>query len=81
MSPHTLTVNGEVRAFDAPLSLRAVVAQLTGREIRPDGTAADGGRLGVAVAVDEAVVPRSRWDAIVPEAGARLEIVTAVQGG
>ena len=35
----------------------------------------------VQLAVDEAVVPRSRWDATVPEAGARLEIVTAVQGG
>lgn len=35
---------------------------------------------GVAVAVDGAVVPRSRWQAEV-RAGARIEVVTAVQGG
>lgn len=81
MNPHVLTVNGEPREFDAPVSVRDVAAALTGRAIAPDGTAADGGRLGVAVAVDGAVVPRSRWDTTVPEAGARLEVVTAVQGG
>lgn len=35
---------------------------------------------GVAVAVDDALLPRSRWDAELSE-GARLEVVTAVQGG
>ncbi len=35
---------------------------------------------GVAVAVDSAVVPRSRWETTLFE-GARLEVVTAVQGG
>ncbi|OBI10151.1 thiamine biosynthesis protein ThiS [Mycobacterium sp. E2462] len=35
---------------------------------------------GVAVAMDDAVLPRSRWAAEL-SAGARLEIVTAVQGG
>ncbi|QGU03242.1 sulfur carrier protein ThiS [Corynebacterium kalinowskii] len=34
---------------------------------------------GVAIAVDGAVVPRSRWDRT-PVAGA-IEIVTAAQGG
>lgn len=38
-----------------------------------------GGR-GVAVAVDDAVLPRSRWTTELSE-GARLEVVTAVQGG
>ena len=81
MSPHVLTVNGEPREFTAPVSVREVAAAYTGRAITPEGAAADGGRLGLAVAVDGAVVPRSRWDATVPDAGARLEIVTAVQGG
>lgn len=35
---------------------------------------------GIAVALDAAVLPRSQWDRPVP-AGARLEVVTAVQGG
>lgn len=35
---------------------------------------------GVAVALDWTVLPRSRWNRILSD-GARLEIVTAVQGG
>lgn len=35
---------------------------------------------GVAVAMDNAVVPRSRWATELFD-GARLEVVTAVQGG
>ncbi|MGI9164755.1 MAG: sulfur carrier protein ThiS [Mycobacterium sp.] len=38
-----------------------------------------GGR-GVAVALNWMVLPRSQWDSAVP-AGARVEVVTAVQGG
>lgn len=35
---------------------------------------------GIAVAVDWAVLPRSEWDDVVA-AGAKIEVVTAVQGG
>ncbi|OBY31240.1 sulfur carrier protein ThiS [Mycolicibacter kumamotonensis] len=35
---------------------------------------------GIAVAVDQAVLPRSRWATALSD-GARLEVVTAVQGG
>ncbi|OJZ73897.1 thiamine biosynthesis protein ThiS [Mycobacterium paraffinicum] len=35
---------------------------------------------GVAVAMDDALLPRSRWDATLSD-GARLEVLTAVQGG
>ena len=35
---------------------------------------------GVAVAMDDAVLPRSRWNTELFD-GAQLEIVTAVQGG
>lgn len=35
---------------------------------------------GIAVAVDQAVVPRSLWQTALTD-GARLEVVTAVQGG
>jgi len=35
---------------------------------------------GIAVAVNWSVLPRSQWNSAVPE-GARVEVVTAVQGG
>jgi sulfur carrier protein len=35
---------------------------------------------GIAVAVDWAVLPRSRWHTALSD-GARVEVVTAVQGG
>jgi sulfur carrier protein len=38
-------------------------------------------RTGVAVAVDGEVVPKARWAATALVDGARVEILTAVQGG
>ena len=35
---------------------------------------------GIAVAMDSAVLPKSRWATALSD-GARLEVVTAVQGG
>ncbi|MGV0643526.1 sulfur carrier protein ThiS [Mycolicibacterium sp. XJ879] len=35
---------------------------------------------GIAVAVDWSVLPRSEWDTTLAD-GARLDVVTAVQGG
>jgi sulfur carrier protein len=35
---------------------------------------------GIAVALNWALLPRSEWDSVVP-AGARVDVVTAVQGG
>jgi sulfur carrier protein len=35
---------------------------------------------GIAVAVDQAVLPRSRWVTTLSD-GANIEVVTAVQGG
>ena len=36
---------------------------------------------GVAVAVDGVVVPRAEWPATALADGARIEVLTAVQGG
>lgn len=36
---------------------------------------------GIAVAVDGDVVPRSQWDSTRLASGARVEVLTAVQGG
>jgi len=66
----TIVVNGQPRELDA-----ASVAQLVAELGVPAG-----GR-GVAVAVDGEVVPRGRWDDVLVTEGARVEIVTAVQGG
>lgn len=38
-------------------------------------------RVGVAVAVDGAVVRRADWPATVLPEGAQIEVLTAVQGG
>ncbi|HVV11499.1 sulfur carrier protein ThiS [Amycolatopsis sp.] len=54
----------------------------------PDGTTIAGlldalgaARQGIAVALDGEVVRRGDWAEVVVPAGARLEILTAVQGG
>lgn len=55
---------------------------------RPDGTTVDEvvlalgrGRSGVAVAVNDEVVPRSRWSSSELVDGDRVEILIAAQGG
>ena len=54
----------------------ATVADLIG-QTHPDAAT----HRGVAVAVDRRVVPRSAWADSALVAGARVEFVTAVQGG
>ena len=57
------------------------------RELAPDAGVLDAlgvlglPRTGVAVAVDGEVVPKARWAATALADGARVEILTAVQGG
>lgn len=58
-----------------------LVAELIGRDIGPDGTATDGSPLGIAVAVNAVVVPRSRWGDAALTDGDEVEVLTAVQGG
>ncbi|MCF6523004.1 sulfur carrier protein ThiS [Streptomyces sp. JJ36] len=64
-----ITVNGEPRELGGEPTLGRLVATLT--------TAPS----GVAAAVNEAVVPRARWDGTRLAEGDRVEILTAVQGG
>jgi sulfur carrier protein len=54
----------------------------------PDGTTVDDvvvrlgrGKSGLAVAVNDEVVPRSRWASTALGAGDRVEVLTAAQGG
>jgi sulfur carrier protein len=65
----TVSVNGASRDVPSGLTLDRLVATLT--------TAPS----GVAAAVNEAVVPRSRWSGTRLAEGDRIEVLTAVQGG
>lgn len=77
----TITVNGQERIVRAGGTVTDLVAGITGRAIETDGRAVDGGRLGVAVAHNAAVVPRSLWWSTGLAPGDEVEIVSAVQGG
>lgn len=64
-----ITVNGEPGEFAAGTTLSAVV------------TALSAAPTGIAAAVNESVVPRSRWSGTELADGDRVEVLTAVQGG
>lgn len=78
---NTVRINDREVQLPEQATVVAAVAQTTGRELTAEGAPADGGRLGVAVAQNGAVIPRSQWAATVLDSGDELEIVTAVQGG
>jgi len=65
----TLTLNGESRAFDGPVTLSGLLATL-GLETRK-----------VAVERNQEIVPRSRYAETWLESGDSLEIVHFIGGG
>jgi sulfur carrier protein len=65
----TVHVNGEEWRVPAGTTVDELVGRLT-----------DAPR-GIAVALDGAVVPRAGWAGTPVAAGARIEVLTAVQGG
>lgn len=73
----TAVVNGEAYPLDGPHGdgVEDVVAALVPAFV------ADGSVQGIAVAVNDAVVPRGLWAGTRIAPGDRVEIVTAVQGG
>jgi sulfur carrier protein len=64
-----IVLNGEEREIDDGADLVRLLADAG----MPDR--------GIAVAVDGEVVPRAAWAGYVPAEGARIEVLTAVQGG
>ncbi|PZF84483.1 sulfur carrier protein ThiS [Jiangella anatolica] len=70
-----VTINGDVVAFDADATLGDVVLRTM---TKPDGTFSD---RGIAVAVNQIVVPRTDWAATPLRPDDKIEIITAVQGG
>lgn len=75
-----ITINGEQASTEAT-DLLQLVSEVTGRELAVSGQPVDGARLGIAVAVNAAVVPRSEWAGHALMDGDDVELVTAVQGG
>lgn len=65
------TVNQEERQGKAGLTIAKVVANETGEK---DAT-------GIAIALNQAVVPSSQWDTREVSDGDEIDILVAVQGG
>lgn len=76
-----INLNGETHPLAGGTTVADLVTTVTGRAITPTGAPADGGRLGVAVALNADIVPRSQWALTMLENNDDVEIVTAVQGG
>jgi sulfur carrier protein len=66
-----IVLNGNTQEHGAGEPLLAVLRQLG---LAPDAH-------GVAVAVDGEVVPRAQWERFKLPDGARVEVLTAMQGG
>ncbi|MDQ6749845.1 MAG: sulfur carrier protein ThiS [Actinomycetota bacterium] len=64
-------VNGKALRVDDGATVTMVLASL---DVGP-------ARRGLAVAVDAEVVPRGSWDEHALAEGARIELLTAIQGG
>ncbi|GAB3884227.1 sulfur carrier protein ThiS [Terrabacter terrigena] len=65
----TIQLNGAERLVRPGTTVRDLLDEL-GLESR-----------GIAVALDHVIVPRSAWAATVVAVGARVDVVTAMQGG
>ena len=65
----SVMINGEARRFDAPLSVRGLLASLGQDPAK------------VAVERNLEIVPRSQYDAVIVDEGDRLEIVHFIGGG
>ncbi|WP_285244313.1 sulfur carrier protein ThiS [Pseudarthrobacter sp. fls2-241-R2A-127] len=76
-----ITLNGNPHTVADGASITTIVSQVTGRPLAPNGQATDGRKLGVAVAHNAQVVPRSQWFGTALADGDDIELVTAVQGG
>ena len=79
--PAQFVLNGVARTLGGGLTTADLVAEISGSPLTTEGMTADGTRLGLAVARNGAVVPRSQWSKTALEPGDEVEILSAVQGG
>ncbi|WP_024477252.1 sulfur carrier protein ThiS [Arthrobacter sp. CAL618] len=77
----SFTLNGQPRNTVSVSTLKHLITELTGRELTDAGQPIDKKQLGVAVAVNAELVPRTRWVEVTIQNGDDIEILTAVQGG
>ncbi|GAA3586760.1 sulfur carrier protein ThiS [Klugiella xanthotipulae] len=77
-SPDLFSVNGLDRPWREGQALDDIILTFVNPEVaaRPDVVPG-----GIAAAINDVVVPRSRWSVTHPVVGDRVEILTAVQGG
>lgn len=66
-----IKVNGETKAISPGLTLQQLLSDL---EIDPS-------RPGIAVAIDQEVVPRTKWKETEIQPDNEIEIIRAAQGG
>lgn len=76
-----IILNGALHSVADDASITTLISQITGRPLAANGQATDGQKLGVAVAHNSEVVPRSQWFVTALAEGDDVELVTAVQGG
>ncbi|GAA2073573.1 hypothetical protein GCM10009821_09860 [Aeromicrobium halocynthiae] len=82
MSTHrtSTTIGVKVNGVDRSLEPGATVTDVVAA-VLPAAVDDAGRPRGVAVAVDEHVVPRPQWDSTILDDGAVVEIVSATPGG
>ncbi|MCS3491313.1 MULTISPECIES: sulfur carrier protein ThiS [Micrococcaceae] len=76
-----INFNSRQLNLDEGTTLREFISTQIGKELDANSVAADGSKLGVAAAVNGAVVPRSAWNSYLLAEGHSIELVTAAQGG
>ena len=81
MNPIDVELNGQPATLPPGSTVRDLVTEHTGKPLTDQGRALDGTRLGVAVAVNGDIVPRSAWAGYTVPARSRIDLVTAAQGG
>ena len=66
-----IKVNGETKEVSPGLTLHQLLVDL---EIDPS-------RPGIAVAIDQEVIPRTQWEEVEIQPDSEIEIIRAAQGG
>jgi sulfur carrier protein len=76
-----IRLNGAEDFATSALNLTDLVAEVIGIVVSPQGQAEDGQKLGIAVAHNGEVVPRTEWFTTHLTTGDEIEILAAIQGG
>ncbi len=77
-------LNGQIRPWSAKLSVQRLLLQEgygVAPPATPSATAPEGVRLGIAVAINEQVLPRSSWLTRQIARDDRVELFQAIAGG